>query len=613
MKKISKKKLIAISRWAALIILAVCFFIGTASYNKYIHDDNFVKWASPDATANYIFTKLYSETGEISLFEKYNLYFSDLLHPRSIRSDNGMLKPVSFLGIIIIYGKIASVFGYKIIPYLTPLFASAAIIFYHLLIKEIFGKRNAFISTFLMFCFPPLIYFSARSMFHNVLFVSLLIFGIYFGVIMTKKRKGWKKYLSLLFAAFSGAGIGLAIITRTSELLWLGPVLLILWIFNLRKIGIIKLVIFICSMSLAVMPVIYWNQILYASPFSGGYPEMNKAIFDISKASSDLVKTTVHGQTSYIGELLNKIKDSIFHFGFNGKQSLKMFFYYFVEMFSFLFFTSLLGVILFLQRIYKWEKKHFVYFLALITLSSILVLYYGSWEFYDNPDKASHTIGNSYTRYWLPMYLGLIPFTSYFLIKITRAIFPKKGSKKKEEKEEVGDNVFYKLGKSKFSTYLTKKHFGPPKRKMLINSLRVLIVATVVYFSISFVLYGSEEGLIYSAIKNEATKEEWVKVMDLTETNAVIITQYHDKLFFPDRKVVVGLFNDDRMNQQYSKMVDFMPVYYYNFTFPQKDFDYLNNSKLKSVDLQIEKVEKIDSSFTLYRLNRLEEEKEEEE
>ena len=135
-------------RWLAIILLAIGFFIGVSSFNYFTQIDNFIKWGSPDESANYLFAKLYGQTGRMTIFEEYNLYTGDLMQPRSFRSDSGYLKPVSFLGIILIYGKIVSLTSFKILPYLTPLLAAVGIIFYYLLIKKIFGRRNALISSF---------------------------------------------------------------------------------------------------------------------------------------------------------------------------------------------------------------------------------------------------------------------------------------------------------------------------------------------------------------------------------------------------------------------------------------------------------------------------------
>ena len=94
-------------------------------------------------------------------------------------------------------------------------------------------------------------------------------------------------------------------------------------------------------------------------------------------------------------------------------------------------------------------------------------------------------------------------------------------------------------------------------------------------------------------------------MLALTPSDAVIITRYHDKLLFPERKVIMGLLTDDNMNRLYANLVkQQVPLYYYNFTLADKDFDYLNSSRLKVLGLKIDKVAKITKDFTLYRLSR---------
>ncbi len=578
-------------RWFVLVLLAVIFFLGTASYNFLIQSDDFIKWGSPDETANYVVTKLYTQTGEMAIFEKYNLFVSDIIQPRSFRSDSGTLKPVSFLGLVLIYGFIGSLTSFKVLPFLTPIFAAVGLIFYYLFIKKLFGKKNAFLSTFLLASFPVYIYYTARSMFHNVLFIVLLIVGLYYGLVMVngRLRKKWfRKILNYFAAALSGGFVGLAIITRTSELLWLMPMFLIIWLFNIKKIGFLKLLVWLGFLGLAILPVLNWNQILYNSPIRGGYAEMNESVINIATAGGKILKSTMVGDLAYHQELFSKIKNNIFYFGFNPGQSLKMLYYYFASMFSWLFGAAFLGFVLFFQTINKWKKRHYVYLLSYFIISLILIFYYGSWVFNDNPNPKSFTIGNSYTRYWLPIYLGAMPLASMFIIKLTRVL---SGLKRKKNKVAVlpGEKI------SKFKW---------PRQRVLIGGSRVLLVGFVFFVSIPFVLYGSEEGLIYSFNNQSSIRYEYNEVLELTESSAVIITRYHDKIFFPERKVIVGFFDNDEMNLRYAKLVEYLPVYYYNFTFPEKDIEYLNNQKLKEVGLQIEKIKKINGSFTLYKLNK---------
>lgn len=574
-----------------LSILAILFLIGT-SYTNYKTQfyynekgEEFVKWLSPDETANYIFSKYYAQTGNLVIHEKYNKISSDIMHPRSFRSDDGDLKPVSFLGIILIYGKIASLTSYKIIPYLTPFFASLTIIVFYLLIKIFWGKQNAFISAIILAVFPPFIYYSTRSMFHNVLLVSLLISALYFGSLslVIKTKNSWKP---ILFASLSGFFTGLAITVRTSELMWILPAIFVLWIFNFKKFGIIKILVFIFFLTISLLPFFYYNKMLYGSFFFGGYPEMNQSIVEIVNAGSKIVSETASsGFSNYLNQV-KIIKDNVFHFGFNRNLSIKMFINYFVKMFPFIFYFGVLGLLAFYSRFKKNKKWSYAFISAYSIFSLILIFYYGSWIFHDNPDKSKFTIGNSYTRYWLPVYIGLFPFTSYFILAISRAI----------------------------SNYSSK---ALNKIKFLSSESNTRIIKSTIYFlsqfafvilifiiSIKFVLSGSEEGLIYQKEKQVLAINEWRDVINLTERNSVIITIYHDKLFFPERKVIVGDFSDKNLIKIYENVANELPLYYYNFTLPEESVNYLNTKRLRENGLRIDKIEEINNNFTLYKINK---------
>ncbi len=562
MKILTRTKKIVTSHWQEMLLgfFVLLFFMGTSSFlvstQNYSSDLNvqpdFVKWGSPDETANYIFAKLYSQEGRISLKEDYNLLVDDIMRPRSFRSDFGDMKPVSFLGIILIYGSIASFFGYEIIPFLTPFFASIGIIFFYLLIREIFGRSNAFLSSMLLVFFPPFVYYTARSMFHNVLFTVLLVISLYFAVLMTKDDnfnrtlKNWLqfKYLKFyIFASLSGLFFGLTIITRVSELLWLAPAGLVLWLFNIKRIGVIKLLLFLLFLFLASVPMFYYNQILYGSFFSGGYPQMNASIQTLAQSSTDIVSSSVGGSWSLIKSKIYTIRDTIFHFGFDWEQSKKMFQGYFIDMFHYIFLGAMIGLGLFFISFKKNKYKQWVYLLVYILVSYILVVYYGSWVFHDNPDIEAITIGNSYTRYWLPVYLGALPFLSLFLIRLSKLFCllmrgKIRDSNANDDNSESGEQL------EMFSDRNGLVFCG--------HFLAFLVVLVLAVTSVKFVLVGSEEGLIYAMQKTEHTKTEWQEVLQLTESNSAIVTMYHDKLFFPERKVIVGLFDDPKFKFLYS-------------------------------------------------------------
>ena len=326
--------------------------------------------------------------------------------------------------------------------------------------------------------------------------------------------------------------------------------------------GLIKLIILLGGLLCALLPALYWNQVMYGHWYSSGYPELNSSLGTLTENGATLAQTTFAGHFLDIKPVLAKIKMTIFHFGYKPRQSLTMFENYVYNMFPWLFWGALLGIIIFLTRFKKYSTGRWLFLLAWAGVSFILVLYYGSWLFFDNPDPKSFTIGNSYTRYWLPLYLGAIVFTS--------------------------------LGISVLSSWLRRPTFV-----LLIRGIIIAVIATI---SIRFVWMDPAEGLAVSISKQEQAKEEWRQVLSLTEKNSVIITRYHDKILFPERKVVVGLFNDKNMITEYSKLVRRLPVYYYNFSLPEKDFNYLNNGLLAEAGIELVPIKKVTNTFTLYRL-----------
>lgn len=595
--------------WSVATI-SILFFVLTSFFISLNIDGAYVKWGSPDETSNYVFAKLYGQAGQMSVFEKYNLIAEDIIRPRSVRSDYGNLKPVSFLGIILIYGSIVKYIGYEILPYLTPFFAALGIFYYYLLIKRLFGKRNALISVFLFASFPVLAYYTIRSMFHNVLFIVLTLIGLYYSSFLAISVKEKMKFFrfklpfyifaSWAKAAIAGFFIGLAIITRTSEIIWLGPLLFILWFFNIKRVGITRLVIFISFSFLAIIPMLYWNLHLYGSILSGGYVEINTSIRELKEIGSGIAGPSSISVIEVVKTKINQAKDLIFYFGFHPGSSFTMFYNYFARMFAWLFWPAIMGAILYIQNIEKWKKKHALYFFGYALISVILILYYGSWEFHDNPDPNSITIGNSYTRYWLPIYMGAIPLAALFFSRFFKAIWTLNIKGRSDNKDYQLKNP---SGKLRVSLYFFKnKHLKFKSKKILINGSLVVLVFAIAVVSVNFLLLGSEEGLLVSYYNRQSVKNEYKKVLNATEGGSIIVTQYHDKLFFPERKVIMGRFDDDNMNDVYGRLAKFVPIYYYNFTLREVDLDYLNDRRLFKSNIQIHLIKTINNTFSLYKL-----------
>ncbi|MFA5184258.1 MAG: glycosyltransferase family 39 protein [Patescibacteria group bacterium] len=569
--------------------LALIFFIGTASFNYLTQDQDYVKWSSPDETANYFFTKKFSDTGQLAFFDSAGVIGDNLLMPRSVRSDAGFIKPVSFLGITLVYGSLAAIIDPAIIPFLTPFFAALGVILFYLLVRRLFSERVGLWSAFLLAAFPVYVYYTVRSMFHNVLFLVFLIAGLYLFTLSLSRRGQKEEPLKKFFswrlsssqwretvAAFlSGLSIGLALVTRTSELLWLAPTLFLLWLFYARRLGFSKLILLIAGLILTFIPIAYYNQILYGSFWHGGYNEMNRSLEDIAQTGSAIWQFTWAGRFDHYRQALGRIFHQIFYFGFNPAQSGVMFQHYVLEMFSPLVFAGLFGLILLIvQNCRRFQKKYLAYILAWLIASALLVLYYGSWKFNDNPDLNSFTIGNSYTRYWLPLYLGLLPLASLALVRVSRALL-----------FISGENV-------------------SRLRQIIVTGLQSAVILIYIASSLLFVLYGSEEGLAYLYYNNLAERVNTEKVWSLTEPSAIIITRYYDKFFWPERRVIMGTIPNDEILAAIVKLVDFYPVYYYNFYLSEADVAYLDARKLNVYGLDLRLIQKLNAKFGLYKLEK---------
>jgi 4-amino-4-deoxy-L-arabinose transferase-like glycosyltransferase len=567
-------------------LLAVIFFVGTASFNYLTQDSNYTKWSSPDETANYFFTKRFSQTGQLAIFDPAAVLGNNLVMPRSVRSDAGFIKPVSFLGIILIYGKLAAVFGPAIIPFLTPFFAALGLILFYLLVRRLFSERVGLWSAVLLATFPVYIYYTARSMFHNILFIVLLLAGLYFFVLALDQPEtaavksrflSWtlpaRAWWTMAAALASGLFVGLAIITRTSELLWLAPAMILVWLFYVRRLGWTRPLLFISGVIIALLPAAYYNQILYGSFWYGGYNAMNRSLDDIARTGGALWQFTWSGQFNYYRHYLGQIFRQVFYFGFNSDQSITMFRHYVLEMFPELLYAGLAGLlILFGQNCRRFRKKYLLYFLTWLLVSAILVFYYGSWKFNDNPDLTHFTIGNSYTRYWLPVYLGFMPLAALALVRLSRAILL------------IGTASQARI------------------RKIIATGLQTAVIIVYAALALIFVLYGSEEGLVFLYYNNQAEKANTELVWSLTEPSAVIITRYYDKFFWPERRVIMGTIPDDEVLTAAAELVKSYPVYYYNFYLTEADVAYLNTRKLASYHLALKLVKRTNAKFGLYQI-----------
>jgi len=351
----------------------------------------------------------------------------------------------------------------------------------------------------------------------NVAFVSLLILGVYFLL-----KRSEVNLPQLLLAALT---TGLAVSIRPSEIVWVVAIYFVVLIYIKDRLKISRLVLFLAIIALIILPTLTQQQILYGSFLSSGYDQLAQA-------------QTASCQTCQI------VKSLVLPFGFHPFAAVINFWTHFVSRFWWLSFLALLGLVAFLTQERKQKVEVFIYVLLSLFIFGWLIIYYGSWQFTDLLTVHLNTLGLSYVRYWLPLYLLALPFIGIGLIWLT--------------------NFF--------------------KNRWKILALLVLLTA-LFYQSADLVLKAKPDSILPVRNRIASYKENAEKVISLTSPESVIVTVRKDKLFFPERKVI-HTFQALSLNKEIldilPELVEVAPVYYYALG-PEPTLELDNGLRLKLV------------------------------
>ncbi len=495
------------------------------------------RFNSPDEAANAYFSLRVANSQVLSQATYLNdLAQNEIVHPRSMNVVEGNLVPASFLGLPLIYGNLARLVGEWSLPYLTPIFGFVGLLFLYLFVRELFDKRVAIIFILLTASLPAFWYFHARSFFHNALFFDLLSVLLWLSLKIVRQGKLWQYLLA-------GLVFGLAISVRTSEIFWLAVVGLIWILWQRRELKLWSLLWAWLVSLVSFAPVLYLNKLMYGRLLTVGY-----------QAGIDFPGRNLHQVFSLAQEL-------VLPFGFHPKViwlNLQNYLIYLQWWWAVLALTGLVFSGLIWLNLSKIQRS---YVIAGLVASVWLIIVYGSWLFHDNPDPQAITLGTSYIRYWLPVFVfGLLPAALLL-------------------------------------AWLWNKFWS----KWLTVGVMVLFLILSGYL----VMYDSEEGLLkirQNIIRFEQTSK---LVQDLTPDNAVIVSGITDKFFFPERQVIFNLYNDRDYHSLARLLIAEVPVYDFHSTWSEADFVYYNQSKLKIYNLKLEPVRLNIGEHSLYQYKLL--------
>lgn len=478
-----------------LLVLAGAMFV---VYNGLMSIGLPAKFASPDESANYLFIKSFATRSSLSLPSPLTVP-GGIVGPRSMLTGEGELLPASFLGMPLLYGALARAIGMWVVPILTALFTYGALLALYGLFARVFTKQIALVSSVLVALHPAVWYATMRGMFHNMLFIDFTIFGAYAMV------RGFETVASRspLWFGLSGLSFGAAIAVRSSEVLWIGAALMAV-MFAQRTNSALRRGwwAFIAGGLLPVIIIMVTNQHLYGHPLSFGYSG--------GVSSAD----TLAGLTSTIAD---KISGLLFPFGFHPLRALSNFVDYSLRLFWFPSILSILGLVIVMRTKGLTVMQRWFY-LGAAAVSAWLILYYGSWTIQDSPNPRAVTIGTSYARYWLPVYILMMPLTAVFLLRLPQVA----------------------------------SRFG--------RALTVVILCSLWFISALTAVFDPLEGAL--ALRSEVASygQHDERAGAITPSNAVIISTRGDKEFFPERSVITSVETPVQL-KQLRELLSKVPVY----------------------------------------------------
>lgn len=518
-----------------LIVLSILFLVIYNFLNLVIP----YEFNSPDETQYFSFAKIYAETGAMEYYNPLIEFGGELIRLRGTNTVGLSVVPGAVMGFSMIAGLLAKFFGLGAIVFLTPLAAIAGVWFFYLLVKHIFvDKKIAFWASFLLLINPAWWYYATRSMFNNVFCVAVAIAGFYFLLKALEKRK---KCLYIL----SGIAFGLALITRLSEIVWLGMAVILILFLNQRKIDWAGLGLGLLASILVFLPLLNLNQQTFGTWMAFGYNPLGV------KSGANLNQAT-----SMFSRFFVMLKTVIIPFGISLRYIVINVWDFIIKFFWPINILLLLTLGLLIKKRDKVNKKMRGLIFVSIVISALLVIIYGSWYFSDSIGSDRVNIGASYLRYFLPIYILTLPWLAWFLVELKKT--------------------------SKLNRWL----------------MAILIVFLSI-FGLKAVYLDMDSGVIKIWEALAQNKQIYELVDQNTPENSVYITFALDKTFWPDKSVIYKLETDEDFEVVKNLIKQDQHVYWFIFTKDYEAWSKEGIAKLEQFDLNIHSAEKIYDLFWL--------------
>lgn len=504
-------------------------------------------YISPDESVSAHMAHSLATQGTLWYIEPLNIDAFDRIHPRAMESHGGLVHPSGFWGISLIYGSIGSKFGVHSMHVITVLMSLFGVWLLVRILEAYVGPAIALLSGALVLLHPVWWHYISRGWHHNGALVSLIIMLI--GVLQLRPCK--QDQANNLIASLCAF---LIILIRPVSIIWLTAPILFLWITcpSLRK------------------QLIYVSTTMVASAITWFLIHTQLwTHFSATTNPSALADTS----RSFINMLLPH--------GYQIKQVIASIWRYGIVLTWWIMIPAILY-----SGYYLWEKRSHIfkkqiaqfgsrkvlnpfefgthkknntntltgYIIIWILVTVVLWLWYGAWNIADNPDGSYVTVANSYARYWLPSYIMAIP--------------------------------------------LAIKGYALVSRKIPYKHTFSIILGIICALSIYTVMHSRDgiPAMITQLNTNHAIVQE---VIQITGNDSIIISNRHDKLFFPHRKVMFPIDHPGTF-ETIQALIPTQELYMYGEAFDDQLFNQINQV-LQNMPAHLQEVATFDSQ-RLYRI-----------
>lgn len=491
----------------------------------------------PDAAANYWFAELFAKTNKLWSFEYLNLLTDNLIHARSINVLDGNLVPITFLPVVVIFGGAFRILGTFGVLAFTPLLAALSGLLVYRLVDYIFRDKDiSLISALLFWSMAPWVFFANVVMLPNILFIFLVLAGFW---ALAKSLVFSKSLYWILACLF----LSLAVFVRPTEIVWLAIIFIYVLYLNRVQIDWKHYLYGLLILAATSFWFFSLNKMTYGAYFSIGYFNLQSGALPLE---FDNAKSLW---------LLDYLKLLIAPFGFDLVLILKNVYNYFVKIFVPHLILTIIGLMIFFYKKQVqgvWKK----YLIISPIIFIIIFVYYGAWDLADPLVKELNKISISYVRYFLPLYIWLLPLVAWAIKKI---------------------------------------FFGPTK---INKASYYIVIVALILASVKLAFYSQHDGLLKNLDNLENYNEQYQVVSQKVENEAIIVSSRSDKVFSPKYKVIVYTDSLDIWSRV-AKIASLVPIYYYT----DQDIN-VDQALLNELNWTLEDQGQIWHNFKLYKVVR---------